>query len=170
MKKITASAIVALSLALTGCGSVSEKPGVIEQMSPFTSITSTPPTTVRDCAEFPYAVGCPAVPPPMPSEFLSAPEPKDFSIALSVKSKQCFGSAGCNLVVEPALSYLGANTLMSGYTCDLTYSIKGDEDGELIETAYNTGGTQYRISRTSISTPNSKTVPTAEVTSVSCTK
>jgi hypothetical protein len=134
-----------------------------------------PATKALDCNIYPYAVGCPSpkithtaptsiyTPPPPPD-----PKPSDFTITLSIKSKQCFGSAGCNLVVEPALNVVGPAAL--GSQCDLTYSIKGNDDGELVETAYNEGGTQYRVEQTMVSTKSSKVVPSAEVTSVSCTK
>ncbi|HET6708322.1 hypothetical protein [Amycolatopsis sp.] len=99
---------------------------------------------------------------------LPEPTAKDYSVDLAVQSKQCFGSAGCNVVVEPKLSFLGASTLL--WECDITYSISGDASGELIETAYAQGGASYRIDRTSMSTKNSKVVPKATVTAVSCRK
>ncbi|SEF34818.1 hypothetical protein SAMN05421837_107582 [Amycolatopsis pretoriensis] len=99
---------------------------------------------------------------------LPEPTAKDYSVDLAVVSKQCFGSAGCNVVVEPKLNALGASTLL--WECDLTYSISGDSSGELIETAYAQGGTSYRVDRTVMSTKNTKVVPKATVTSVSCRK
>ena len=38
---------------------------------------------------------------------LPEPTAKDYSVDLAVQSKQCFGSAGCNVVVEPKLNMLG---------------------------------------------------------------
>ncbi|WP_086838308.1 hypothetical protein [Amycolatopsis kentuckyensis] len=99
---------------------------------------------------------------------LPEPTAKDYSVDLAVQSKQCFGSAGCNVVVEPKLNFLGASTLL--WECDITYSISGDASGELIETAYAQGGTSYRVDRTSMSTKNGKVVPKATVTAVSCRK
>ncbi|SEC34309.1 hypothetical protein SAMN04489727_3414 [Amycolatopsis tolypomycina] len=99
---------------------------------------------------------------------LPEPTPKDYSVELAIQSKQCFGSAGCNVVVEPKLNFLGASTLL--WECDITYSISGDTSGELIETAYAQGGTAYRVDRTSMSTKTSKVVPQATVTAVSCRK
>jgi hypothetical protein len=99
---------------------------------------------------------------------LPEPTAKDYSVDLAVQSKQCFGSAGCNVVVEPKLNALGASTLL--WECDITYSISGDESGELIETAYAQGGSSYRVDRTSMSTKNGKVVPKATVTAVSCRK
>ncbi|MFB9690406.1 hypothetical protein [Amycolatopsis plumensis] len=99
---------------------------------------------------------------------LPEPTAKDYSVDLAVQSKQCFGSAGCNVVVEPKLSFLGASTLL--WECDITYSISGDESGDLIETAYAQGGTSYRVDRTIMTTKSTKVVPKATVTAVSCRK
>ncbi|UOX84702.1 hypothetical protein MUY14_23090 [Amycolatopsis sp. FBCC-B4732] len=99
---------------------------------------------------------------------LPEPAAKDYSVDLAVLSKQCFGSAGCNVVVEPKLNALGASTLL--WECDITYSISGDSSGELIETAYAQGGSSYRVDRTSMSTKSGKVVPQATVTAVSCRK
>lgn len=99
---------------------------------------------------------------------LPEPTAKDYSVDLKVTSKQCFGSAGCNVVVEPTLNALGASTLL--WECDITYSISGDDSGELVATAVAQGGTSYQVDRTSMSTKNSKVVPKATVTSVSCRK
>ncbi|MEU0470904.1 DUF4190 domain-containing protein [Amycolatopsis sp. NPDC006131] len=96
-------------------------------------------------------------------------EKGDFTIGLKTVSKQCFGSYGCNLVVEPTITYAGTETQMTSYgTCSITYTITGNKDGEVVETAYGAGGTQFTISRTVITTANSKVNPEASVTSVSC--
>ncbi|HEY3477254.1 MAG TPA: hypothetical protein VGL02_00015, partial [Streptomyces sp.] len=49
---------------------------------------------------------------------LPAPTAKDYSVGLAVLAKQCFGSAGCNVTVEPKLTQLGASTLF--WECDIT--------------------------------------------------
>lgn len=98
----------------------------------------------------------------------SEPEAKDFEVGLRTISKQCFGSAGCTTVVEPEISFVGGNTLASGYECDLTYTITGDESGEIVQTATSTGGTSYLVNRTVVSTPKSKTKIGASVASVNC--
>src|SRR4051812_48886650 len=97
---------------------------------------------------------------------LPEPTAKDYSVDLSVISKQCFGSAGCNVVVEPKLSQLGASTLL--WEGDITYSISGDDSGELVETGYAQGGSSYRVDRTVMSTKSTKVVPKATVTAVGC--
>jgi hypothetical protein len=118
------------------------------------------------------ATSSPSIPafvaPTTTEPLLPEPAAKDYSVDLAVVSKQCFGSAGCNVVVEPKLSQLGAGTLF--WECDITYSISGDSSGELIETAYAQGGSSYRVDRTVMSTKNTKVAPKATVTSVSCRK
>ncbi|WP_328614916.1 hypothetical protein OHS18_45055 [Amycolatopsis sp. NBC_00355] len=118
------------------------------------------------------ATTSPSIPEPVAptttGPLLPEPTAKDYSVALSVVSKQCFGTAGCNVVVEPKLSVLGASTLLWDY--DITYDIPGDDSGELIETAYSEGGSSYRVDRTVTSTKSTKVVPKAAVTAVSCRK
>ncbi|WIX89398.1 hypothetical protein [Amycolatopsis sp. DG1A-15b] len=132
-----------------------------------------PPAPPPRHRKWPWVVGVlasiPAFAAPTTAEpVLPEPTAKDYSVDLAVQSKQCFGSAGCNVVVEPKLNALGASTLL--WECDITYSISGDESGELIETAYAQGGTSYRVDRTSMSTKNGKVVPKAAVTADSCRK
>lgn len=107
-----------------------------------------------------------------PSTSSYAPPPiqkDDFTVDLKVTSKQCFGSAGCNVVVEPVLNYKNTASQMSAYgACDITYSISGDESGEVVGTAYGQGGTQYRVSSSVLSTKSSKVQPKATVTDVTC--
>ncbi|TNC22123.1 hypothetical protein [Amycolatopsis alkalitolerans] len=119
---------------------------------------STPPTTYRYSA------------PPTTSTYSPPPIRKDdFTVELKVTSKQCFGTAGCNVVVEPMLNYkYGADRMTSYGTCDVTYSISGDESGEVIGTAYGDGGTRFRVSNSILSTNSSRVQPKATVTDVTC--
>jgi hypothetical protein len=93
----------------------------------------------------------------------------DFTISLKTTRKQCFGSAGCNVEVQPDISYKGSADQMAAYgTCDIIYSISGDESGDVVATAYGQGGLQFRISSSMISTKSSKVQPAATVTDVTC--
>ncbi|WP_328608151.1 hypothetical protein OG943_03220 [Amycolatopsis sp. NBC_00345] len=154
------AAIAAFGLA--ACGN--EAPATSEWHSAFDS-NQAAGCTQTDCVSLNTPTTTSEAP---PSALISAPEAKDFKVELRTFSKQCFRSAGCNTVVEPQISFLGANTLISGYECDLTYTITGDESGEIVETAVNTGGTEYSVSRSVVSTPKSKTKIDVSVTSVSC--
>lgn len=95
--------------------------------------------------------------------------PADFTLDLKTYSKQCFGSAGCSMVVEPALAYKGsAETLLSHGMCSMTYDITGDESGTVTDTL-SFVGTSVTAHRSVLSTPSSKTKVSVKIVSVSCT-
>ncbi len=92
---------------------------------------------------------------------------EDFEIELRTKSKQCFGSAGCNLVVEPELTYSGDTTeLDPALTYEITYEISGDESGPILQTAEVTDQTTVTFDATMVSTPSRGTELSAKVTDV----
>ncbi|WP_432130607.1 hypothetical protein [Streptomyces tendae] len=65
-----------------------------------------------------------------------APDVEDFTVELRTTRRKCFGSAGCNVTVEPKLAYNGlADDLDPDATFELTYEIRGGGDGPVIETA-----------------------------------
>jgi hypothetical protein len=102
-----------------------------------------------------------------PEPEFEVPDVADFSIELDVKSKQCFGSAGCNVTVEPELSYAyDSEDLDPDATYEITYEISGGEDGEVIDTLDLTNQEDVSFSETMVSTTSSGTELTAEVTSV----
>ena len=89
-----------------------------------------------------------------------------FTIDLKTKSKQCFGSAGCNLTVEPDLAYVGVDDIDPDATYEITYEIHGDESGPIIETAELSDQTSLNYTPSIISTPSSGTKVTVEITDV----
>ncbi len=92
----------------------------------------------------------------------------DFVLELKTYSKQCFGSAGCNLVVEPAVTYKGTAETMASYgMCSMTYDISGDESGTVTDTLTFIG-TSVTASRSILSTPSSKTKVSVKIVSISC--
>lgn len=99
---------------------------------------------------------------------LPPPTADKFTVDLKTISKQCFGSAGCVATVEPAINYAGSASDLAPFTCDITYSITGDDSGEIVDTAFGTGGTGYRVNRSVVSPKSSKTKISAKVTSVDC--
>ncbi len=118
---------------------------------------STPAPTYHYAASAPTS----STPPPI--------EKGDFTIGLKTVSKQCFGSYGCNIVVEPTINYAGSADLLSSYgTCNITYTITGNKEGDVLDTAYGQGDGQFRIMRSVLTTTSSKVTPTASVTDVSC--
>lgn len=57
----------------------------------------------------------------------NVPTVKDFELNLKITSKQCFGSAGCNIEFETLLNYLGSGA-EPNTSWDITYDVQGGED------------------------------------------
>ncbi|MFD9116223.1 hypothetical protein ACFU6M_06030 [Streptomyces bottropensis] len=71
--------------------------------------------------------------------------PADFTMELRTTERQCFGSAGCNVTVEPTLSYVGEwNGVDPDAVYSITYEIRGDKSGPVIETAELSDETRRR--------------------------
>lgn len=101
---------------------------------------------------------------PEPSQY--TPTADDYMVTLKVISQQCYGSAGCHIEVEPEVTYL-ADTRAGGTSCDITYTVTGDESGPVIETATGDGVNFWAMSSL-LTTSSSSVEPSAEVTDVSC--
>ncbi len=103
--------------------------------------------------------------------YVSNPTADDFAIELRTKSKQCFGSAGCNLVVEPKLTYSGdTSELDPDLTYEITYEITGGDSGSILQTAEITDQTTVTYDTTVVSTPSRGTELSVEVTDVTTTE
>lgn len=95
------------------------------------------------------------------------PVASDFTVELKVKSKDCFGSAGCLVTVSPDLSYDGLTSeLDPDAYIEITYEITGDEDGPVIKTLELTNGDDVTYNDVVLSTSSSSVEPEAEVTDV----
>ncbi|MET7437022.1 hypothetical protein ACFYQQ_01155 [Streptomyces sp. NPDC005496] len=90
----------------------------------------------------------------------------DFTMKLKTKEKQCFGSAGCNLTVEPDLAYDGVEDIDPAATYEITYEIRGGDSGPVIETAELSDETTLNYTPTVISTTSSSAKLTVEITDV----
>ncbi|MFD7462805.1 MULTISPECIES: hypothetical protein [unclassified Streptomyces] len=90
-----------------------------------------------------------------------------FAIALRTTERQCFGSAGCNVTVEPKVTYLGiSEDINPNAVYEITYEINGDESGPVIETAELSDQTSLRYTPSLISTASSDTEVSVEITDV----
>ncbi|MEU9782253.1 hypothetical protein AB0H92_14995 [Streptomyces phaeochromogenes] len=90
-----------------------------------------------------------------------------FTIELRTTTRQCFGSAGCNVTVEPELTYLAdTESLDPDAVYDITYEIRGDESGPVIETAELTDRTSLNYTPTLISAASSSTKVSVKITDV----
>lgn len=85
----------------------------------------------------------------------------DFMVELIVVEKQCFGSAGCNVTIEPELFYDGP-PLPSSARYTLVYEVQGGEDGPL---TFNIDieGDSYSYDQELISTARSEDELTVEL-------
>ncbi|MFI9248237.1 hypothetical protein ACIGXF_38070 [Streptomyces sp. NPDC053086] len=102
------------------------------------------------------------------------PEPRyaeitvnSFTIKLRTTKRQCFGSAGCNMTLEPSLTYLGDSASIDpDAVYEITYELHGDESGPVIETAELSSRTSLNYTPSSISTASAGTKVSVEITDV----
>lgn len=92
---------------------------------------------------------------------------KNIALAVKVKSKECYGSAGCN--IEYTIKASVGPTVRIADPCDVTYEVKGFEDGTQVHTLTVTDDKTYsQDSYQAGSTANSAKKLTAKVTEVDC--
>lgn len=90
-----------------------------------------------------------------------------FSIELRTTKRQCFGSAGCNVTVEPEVTILGdSEAIDPDAVYEITYEIRGDESGPVIETAELSDQTSLNYRPSLIQTASSGTKVSVKVTDV----
>ncbi|CAL9648961.1 hypothetical protein [Streptomyces sp. enrichment culture] len=93
--------------------------------------------------------------------------PSDFEMKLRTTRRQCFGSAGCNVTVEPDLTYTGlTGDIDPDAVYDITYEIKGDESGPVIATAELSNETNLNYRPSLITTVSSSTKVSVKITDV----
>lgn len=95
-----------------------------------------------------------------------SPTLNDFALFMKTTKKQCFGSAGCNITVEPNLSYVSATSLDPKKTLSITYEIDGDESGPVIQTMELSDRDQLTYDSVSLTTAGRSTKVTAKITDV----
>lgn len=95
----------------------------------------------------------------------AAVAPRNFKLGLRTRSKQCFGSAGCNVTVQVSPSYVGTQDVSSG-SWEITYEVRGGEDGPQVETMTLDNGTFSFPEEQSLSTTSSSVRLEAVVTRV----
>ncbi len=167
-KAIVVVATACVGLLLSGCDSApaaAPKPSTITQTvtaPPVTTTVTPSPVTSTATSTITDTVTETVTSSPISMPFLV--EPKDVEIDLDVVSQQCFGSAGCNVTVEPSLTPKSVFAEAGGYR--VTYEVSGDEDGKVIETLdVDTDGT-YSFHPIHLSTASSGVVPKAKVTKI----
>jgi hypothetical protein len=94
----------------------------------------------------------------------ATPQVGSFLLTVKTTSKHCFGSAGCN--VEYQIKAGWTATFDPDKTYEVTYEVRGGEDGPVIDTMEVTGD-EYRASDGFVSTATKGAKLTAVVTDVS---
>ncbi|GAA2621230.1 hypothetical protein [Streptomyces vastus] len=95
-----------------------------------------------------------------------SPTPDDFTVTLKTARKQCFGSAGCNVTVDPEVSYEGLLPPDPDKVYSITYEIRGDDSGPVIETMELSNQDELSYSEVSLTTRSNATKVAAKVTDV----
>lgn len=102
---------------------------------------------------------------PTPDPALST---RDISLKVKITSKECFGSAGCNLQYTINDAAVTSVALIPD-ECDVTYEVKGFDDGTQIHTlTMRDDGTYEQDGYQSGSTSSSGKKLTVKVTDVEC--
>ncbi|ARX81537.1 hypothetical protein SMD44_00935 [Streptomyces alboflavus] len=97
----------------------------------------------------------------------TVPDTSSFTMTLRTTERQCFGSAGCNVTVEPRLSYDGlSEDLDPGAVYEITYEISGDESGPVIETAELSDRTSLNYTESTISTASAGVKVSVKITDI----
>lgn len=142
------AAVVATGIVVVQSGSDDSKPAAAAEPSLFGSDGTIDPT---------------ADPTPTYDEV----DADNFSIELRTTKRQCFGSAGCNVTVEPELTYLGdSDNISPDAVYEITYEIHGDDSGPVIETAKLTNRTSLNYTPSLISTASANVEVSVEITDV----
>ncbi|MBH5131247.1 hypothetical protein I3J14_13955 [Streptomyces sp. HB-N217] len=155
--RIVVGAAVSIVAAVIGTGIVVVQALDNDDSRPAATASSAPPTeTATPLAEE-------TVPEPVYADLT----PDSFSMTLRTTRQQCFGSAGCNVTVEPSLSYLGDSaSLDPAATYDITYEITGDESGPVIGTAELSDRTTLNYTPSLIRTASSGTKVSVKITDI----
>jgi hypothetical protein len=92
------------------------------------------------------------------------PTAADFAIGIDVLSKQCFGSAGCNLTYKINVTYKGLTSMDPSKTYTVVYDVAGGDSP--ITANFTIHGTQITYHNGFTQTPNDAAALTATATSV----
>ncbi|MER7720847.1 hypothetical protein ABTX99_28540 [Streptomyces flaveolus] len=156
--KVVIGAAAAVIAAIIGTGIV-----VVQTVN---NDDDKPATTTGASTDPTEGVATATVDEPAPEPSYATPVPDDFTMTLRTTSRQCFGSAGCNVTVEPSLAYMSLAELDPDATYEITYEIKGDESGPVIETAELSDKTTLNYTPTSITTASSSTKVSVKITDI----
>jgi hypothetical protein len=121
-----------------------------------------PATTAANRAATPAPTSPPTTEPPAPA--YATPTPKDFKLTVKVLQKENFGSAGSNITYRIDAGW--SKTFDPAKTYEVTYEVRGGEDGPAINTLTVTGDEYEREREEFISTSSVSQKLTARVVAV----
>lgn len=144
-----------VAIAFAAIGAASGGTDSTTASSPSPTVTVTQPAAEAPATTQPTTPAAPAY---------STPKPKDIKLTVVVRSKQCFGSAGCNITYRADAGW----SLMfdPSITYDVTYSVRGGEDGPVVNTMTITGDNYQRAEEEMVSTSSKNVKLTAVTTRV----
>lgn len=153
--KRTMAAVAALPLLaiFAACGGGDDSATATATATVTTTVTATPEADPSD-ESIADALGNPEL------------EAGFFNLSTKVKSKECFGSAGCLLEVEIVPKVLDLSMLEGYSTIELTYELKGGEDGPIVGTMEFDGEGSYTPQEEMLTIPTSTTKVTVTPTDV----
>lgn len=129
--------------------------------------TSVTEPALRDIPGYTIRNGIYVADPTSPAVSPQLPKPSDFTIAVKVMAKQCFGSAGCVVTYRIDPTYTGVSSI-SASPLTVVYEVSGGKDGPQINNFTTDGAGSASFSRSEfMQTSSPGTVLTARVTSVS---
>jgi hypothetical protein len=146
MKRILIPALIALGLTAAACGEIQDPTatnGTVSQSS-----TNAKPASTEEAG---------------PS--YDNPSKSDFGLSVKTLTKECFGSAGCNVTFRIKVAMNNAVNLDPDKTYEVTYKVRGGDE-PLINTLEITGSDYSTDSEELISTSSSSAKLTAVVTDI----
>ncbi len=136
--------------------------GILGVIGSLVPATDNPPASRAPNTSAPAAV----VPEPAPEPAMVAPLPANFMLAVKILSKQCFGSAGCNVTFRIEVTEYNGPSLPDDRSFLVTYAVSGVEGGPQVNNFTMTGTQVEYQSEESASTLSAGSILTAKVTEV----
>jgi hypothetical protein len=155
--------------ALLGLGGAAGAAGGSDPSAVASDPQPTVTVTVPDNGPTPDPVTTPTNKPSAPATTappkVTEPTAKDFKLTVKTLTKQCFGSAGCNVTYRILVTYSGP-TLDPSKEYEVLYEVRGGEDGPVANKLTVADGESSVDEEEMVSTPKSSTKLTAVVTDV----
>lgn len=167
----TLAALLVAVAALAGCSATSDTGSRTIGTSAKTTkpaATTSPADAAVAASEKKYNDAVASAQALVDAQKAAGPTKADYTIKIKTLSKECFGSAGCNVEARLTVSTT-SGPATEGVPVELTVSVTGDEDGPQVETIELDEDGQYYAPEVVLSTKSSKTKVKATITAVEVT-